>query len=92
MMKGEAPMSYKNTFQTTTTAEFREITAVAHAAGRLPELIEAIEQRLERHQAMLQVHEEARDYHQIREAKKHITNLENKLEIARMIAGRPSES
>lgn len=79
-------MSKKRPFQTTTTAEFREIAKAVQAGGRLAELIGAINQRLERHQAMLRLHESARDIHQVRETKKLIANLESKLEIARKLA------
>jgi hypothetical protein len=79
-------MSEKRTFQTTTAAEFREIAAAALAAGRLPEMVAAIEARLERYRSTLEVHEATRDYQQIRETKRVIANLESKLEIARQLA------
>lgn len=78
-------MSNQKPFQTTTTAEFRELAKAARASGRLPELIEAITNRIERHRAMLEIHEAARDIHQIYETKKLIANLESKLEIARKL-------
>lgn len=76
-------MSEKNPFQTTSAAEFREIAQAAHASGRLAELITAIQSRIERYRATLEVHEAARDFQKIRDTKKLITNLEGRLEIAR---------
>ena len=79
-------MSQRRAFQTTTAAQFREIAAAAQAGGRLPELMAAIEERLQRHRATLEVHEATRDYQQIRETRRVIAHLESKLEIARQIA------
>lgn len=81
-------MSDKRPFQTTTAAEFREIARTARSSGRLPELIEAINSRIARHRAMLELHEAARDIQQIRETKRVIASLESKLEIARQIESR----
>ena len=78
-------MPDKRAFQTTTAAEFRQIAAAAQAAGRLPEMIAAIEERLARHRATLEVHEATKDYQQIRETKRVIANLESKLGLARQI-------
>ena len=76
-------MSFDRPFQTTTTAEFREIAAAAQESGRLSDLIAAIEQRLERSRATLDLHESTRDFQRIRETKRLMANLESKLEIAR---------
>ena len=78
-------MNEKKPFQTTTTAEFREIARTAQAGGRLDELIQALTGRIDRHRAMLELHEAARDFQQIRETRKVIANLESKLEIARKL-------
>ncbi len=78
-------MSENRGFHTTTTAEFREIAAAAKAAGRLPELIKAIEERLERYRATLELYESTRDFQHIHTAKKSIANLESKLELARKL-------
>lgn len=78
-------MTYRGAFQTTTAAQFREIAAAAQASGRLPELIAAITERLERQQALLELYEATRDFQQMRETKKSIANLESKLEIARRL-------
>jgi hypothetical protein len=78
-------MNEKRPFQTTTTAEFREIAKTAQAGGRLGELIKALAGRIDRHRAMLELHETARDFQQIRETRKVIANLESKLEIARKL-------
>jgi len=83
-------MSHRNAFQTTTAAEFRKIAAAAQAAGRLPEFIEAMTTRLMQYQAMLEMHETARDIQKTRETKKKIANLETKLELARQIAQKGS--
>ncbi len=76
-------MRKKRPFQTTTIAEFREIVKTAQTGGRLPELIAAINKRVERHRAILAVHQSVGDYQSIQQTKKLITALENKLEIAR---------
>lgn len=76
-------MLNKKAFQTTSAAEFREIAATAQASGRLPELIDAIQKRLDRYQEVLQLHESARDFQKIRETKRLIANLQNKLEITK---------
>ena len=81
-------MSFARPFQTTTTAEFREIAAAAQASGRLPDLIAAIEQRLERNRATLDLHESTRDFQRIRETKRLMANLESKLEIAKKLERR----
>jgi len=78
-------MNDKRPFQTTTTAEFREIAKTALAGGRLDELIKALAGRIDRHRAMLELHETARDFQQIHETRKLIANLESKLEIARKL-------
>lgn len=75
-------MHEKKPFHTTTAAEFRDLAETAQAAGRLPELIEAISDRLERYRVALQSHQSARDFQSIQETKKLIANLENKLRIA----------
>ena len=75
-------MQERKPFHTTTAAEFRELAEAARAAGRLPELIEAISDRLERYRAALQSHQSARDFQSIQETKKLMANLENKLRIA----------
>lgn len=75
-------MQERKPFHTTTSAEFRDLAETARAAGRLPELIEAISERLERYRAALQSHQLARDFQSIQETKKLITNLENKLRLA----------
>ena len=41
-------MQEKKPFHTTTAAEFRDLAEAARAAGRLPELVAAISDRLER--------------------------------------------
>ncbi|MBI1880052.1 MAG: hypothetical protein HYR94_17845 [Chloroflexi bacterium] len=74
-------MQERKPFHTTTAAEFRELAEAARAAGRLPELIAAISDRLERHRAAMQSHQAARDFQSIQETKKLIANLENKLRI-----------
>lgn len=76
-------MREKKPFHTTTAAEFREIAKAARTAGRLAELIQALTDRLERHRAVLQLHESTRNFQAARETKKLMANLENKLEIAR---------
>lgn len=81
-------MPERRGFHTTTAAEFRQIAAAAKAAGRLPELIEAIQERLERYRATLELYESTRDFHHIHEAKKSIANLESRLEIARKLESR----
>ena len=75
-------MQERKPFHTTTAAEFRELAETARTSGRLPELIEAISDRLERYRAALQSHQLARDFQSIQETKKLIANLENKLRIA----------
>jgi hypothetical protein len=69
-------------FHTTTTAEFRELAEAARASGRLPELIKAISDRLERYRALLQTHQEARDFQSVQQTKRLIINLESKLQLA----------
>jgi hypothetical protein len=83
-------MQERKPFHTTTTAEFRELAEAARAAGRLPELIAAISDRLERYRAALQSHQLARDFQSIQETKKLMANLENKLRIAAQL--QPSDS
>lgn len=75
-------MQEKKLFHTTTAAEFRELAETARVAGRLPELIVAISDRLERYRVAMQSHQAARDFQSIQETKKLIANLENKLRIA----------
>jgi hypothetical protein len=63
-------------------AEFRDLAEAARSAGRLPELIAALAERLERYRAAMQSHQAARDFQSIQETKKLMANLENKLRIA----------
>lgn len=72
-------------FHTTTAAEFRELAEAARIAGRLTELIAAINDRLERHRAALQSHQLARDFQSIQQTKKVIASLENKLQLAQQL-------
>jgi uncharacterized membrane-anchored protein len=69
-------------FHTTTSAEFRELAEAARVSGRLPELIQAISDRLERYRALLQTHQTGRDFQSTQQTKKLIANLENKLQLA----------
>ncbi len=69
-------------FHTTTTTEFRELVEAARVSGRLPELIKAISDRLERYRTLLQTHQEARDFQSVQQTKRLITNLESKLQLA----------
>lgn len=75
-------MQERKPFHTTTAAEFRQLAESARAAGRLPELIAALSDRLERYRVAMQSHQAARDFQSIQETKKLMTNLENKLRIA----------
>lgn len=85
-------MSFNRSFQTTSAAEFRAIVAAAQTSGRLSELIQAIQERLERYQATLELHETTRDFQKIRETKRLMANLENKLEIAKKFGNRKGVS
>lgn len=78
-------MSEHRSFHTTTSAEFRELAEAARATGRLTELIEAIQARLERHRGALQSHQLARDFQSIQQTKKLISSLESKLQIAQQL-------
>ena len=82
-------MQERKPFHTTTVAEFRDLAEAARAAGRLPELIAALSERLERYRAAMQSHQAARDFQSIQETKKLMANLENKLRIATQLL--PSE-
>ena len=85
-------MQEKKPFHTTTAAEFRDLAETARAAGRLPELIEAISDRLERYRVALQSHQAARDFQSIQETKKLMANLENKLRLAAQLQASDSHS
>ena len=80
-------MQEKKPFHTTTAAEFRELAETARAAGRLPELIAAISDRLQRYRVAMQSHQAARDFQSIQDTKRLIANLENKLQIANKLQG-----
>lgn len=80
-------MQEKKPFHTTTAAEFRDLAEAARTAGRLPELIAAISDRLERYRVAMQSHQAARDFQSIQETKKLMANLENKLRIASQLQG-----
>jgi hypothetical protein len=72
-------------FHTTTVAEFRALAEAARTAGRLAELIDTLNDRLERHRLALQSHQLARDFQSIQQTKMVIANLENKLQIAQQL-------
>lgn len=78
-------MRERKSFHTTTAAEFRELAEAARATGRLGELVEAIQDRIERYRTALQSHQLARDYQSIQQTKKIIDSLESKLQIAQQL-------
>lgn len=78
-------MGERRSFHTTTSAEFRELAEAARATGRLQELIDAIQNRIERHRSALQSHQLARDFQSTQQTKKLISGLESKLQIAQQL-------